>query len=128
MIDISLIEKAIRAVQLYPLCDHCLGRLFARVGYGLENFERGRALKDTIYLLVHYKLRTATSLEEQKRLLEIIVKLAESGHEPSIRYLRESLGVNVQVRSCPICGGRYFTKIDKLAELVISKLLDYNSG
>ncbi len=125
MIDISLIERAVRVIEMYALCDHCLGRLFARVGYGLENYERGRALKDTIYLLVHHKLRSVDSSEEQRKLLELILKLAESGHEPSIRYLRENLGVNVQVKSCSICGGKYFGKIDKLAELVLDKLKDF---
>ncbi|MFW3147119.1 MAG: tRNA pseudouridine(54/55) synthase Pus10, partial [Thermoplasmatota archaeon] len=28
-----------------PLCDHCLGRLFARSGFGLTNEERGRAVR-----------------------------------------------------------------------------------
>ncbi len=122
MLDISLLENAIRALQQYPLCDHCLGRLFARVGYGLENFERGRALKDSIYLLVHYKLRSVTSLEEQKRLIELVLRLAESGHEPSLRYLNDSLRMNVEVKPCAVCLNRYFYKIDKLVEATLSKL------
>jgi len=28
-----------------PLCNHCLGRLYAMLGHGLSNDERGRAIR-----------------------------------------------------------------------------------
>ncbi len=34
-------EKAAALLDAYDLCDHCLGRQFARLGHGLENWERG---------------------------------------------------------------------------------------
>ena len=37
-VTIALLEK-------YALCDHCLGRQFALLGYGLSNSVRGKALK-----------------------------------------------------------------------------------
>ncbi|ASJ06852.1 tRNA pseudouridine(54/55) synthase Pus10 [Thermococcus pacificus] len=37
-------EKAGRVLEKYELCDHCLGRLFARLGKG-TNEERGRAIR-----------------------------------------------------------------------------------
>ena len=33
-----------------PLCDHCLGRLYAMLGHGLSNDERGKAIR-TIYAM-----------------------------------------------------------------------------
>ncbi|MEM0448882.1 MAG: tRNA pseudouridine(54/55) synthase Pus10 [Methanomassiliicoccales archaeon] len=39
-----LIDRAERALSL-DLCDHCLGRLFARVDTGLSNRERGESLR-----------------------------------------------------------------------------------
>ena len=43
----DLLEKAEKALE-YGLCDNCLGRLFARLGHGLTNEERGRAVR--VYL------------------------------------------------------------------------------
>jgi conserved hypothetical protein TIGR01213 len=37
----SVEEKRDHLVENESLCDHCLGRQFAQLGHGLENFERG---------------------------------------------------------------------------------------
>jgi tRNA pseudouridine synthase 10 len=39
-----IIEKASEVLEKYQLCDHCLGRLFAKLGKG-TNEERGRAIR-----------------------------------------------------------------------------------
>ena len=41
----DILEKTLSMLQKYPLCDHCLGRQFALLGYNIENTARGRALK-----------------------------------------------------------------------------------
>ena len=41
----SLQETALCMLEKYPLCDHCLGRQFAMLGRGIENNQRGNALK-----------------------------------------------------------------------------------
>lgn len=38
--------KAEALLQEHDLCDHCLGRQFARCGHGLENWERGLLIRD----------------------------------------------------------------------------------
>jgi len=40
--------RAGRALALGPLCDHCLGRLFAEVDTGLANADRGRAVREAV--------------------------------------------------------------------------------
>lgn len=43
-------KKAETLLDNFDLCDHCLGRQFARLGHGLENWERGliiRAFQDS---------------------------------------------------------------------------------
>jgi tRNA pseudouridine synthase 10 len=47
-----LVEQSARALLRYPLCDRCLGRLFARLGRGLDNSERGRALKTLVAMVI----------------------------------------------------------------------------
>ncbi|MCK5628422.1 tRNA pseudouridine(54/55) synthase Pus10, partial [Candidatus Bathyarchaeota archaeon] len=41
----DIFETSLEMLRKYPLCDRCLGRQFAMLGYNLENFERGRSLK-----------------------------------------------------------------------------------
>jgi tRNA U54 and U55 pseudouridine synthase Pus10 len=33
----DLQQKAFELLSKYPLCDHCLGRQFAALGYSMEN-------------------------------------------------------------------------------------------
>ncbi|MFC7076728.1 tRNA pseudouridine(54/55) synthase Pus10 [Haloarcula halophila] len=46
----TVLEDARAAVDAGPLCDHCLGRLFADRSFGLSNAERGRSLRVTLAL------------------------------------------------------------------------------
>ena len=73
----DIIEKALTAIEKYPLCDHCLGRLFARVGYALENYERGRALKDVIFLMLHRSLQKCTEDTCREEILRKITHTQE---------------------------------------------------
>ncbi|MFB6309171.1 MAG: tRNA pseudouridine(54/55) synthase Pus10 [Haloarculaceae archaeon] len=46
----TVVEDAARALETGPLCDACLGRLFADRSFGLTNAERGHALRVTTAL------------------------------------------------------------------------------
>jgi tRNA pseudouridine synthase 10 len=46
----DVLEKAFLILRKYPLCDHCLGRQFAQLGYSMENDVRGKALKVSLTL------------------------------------------------------------------------------
>ena len=46
----DVLEKAYELLSKYPLCDHCLGRQFALLGYSMENNVRGQALKVSLTL------------------------------------------------------------------------------
>ena len=41
----ELLEKAKQMLELYPLCDHCLGRQFALLGYDMDDQKRGEIIK-----------------------------------------------------------------------------------
>ena len=43
--DEIVINIAERSISNYNLCDHCLGRVFAKIGHGFTNKERGLKLK-----------------------------------------------------------------------------------
>ncbi len=42
----EVLEQARRALEEHELCDRCLGRLFGKLGHGLTNEERGRAVRE----------------------------------------------------------------------------------
>jgi tRNA pseudouridine synthase 10 len=44
--DKKIINNAEKAILNYDLCNHCLGRIFAKIGHGLTNRERGLVLKN----------------------------------------------------------------------------------
>jgi tRNA pseudouridine synthase 10 len=46
----SVVEDARAALATGPLCDSCLGRLFAERSFGLRNAERGRSLRVAVAL------------------------------------------------------------------------------
>ena len=41
----DVLAKALELLSKHPLCDRCLGRQFALLGYSMENNVRGSALK-----------------------------------------------------------------------------------
>ncbi len=44
----EVLERARKALAKYNLCDHCLGRLFAMIGHGMSNDERGRIVREAL--------------------------------------------------------------------------------
>jgi tRNA pseudouridine synthase 10 len=46
----TVLEDTEAALATGPLCDHCLGRLFAERSFGLSNAERGRSLRVSLAL------------------------------------------------------------------------------
>ena len=46
----DVLEEALLMLEKHPLCNNCLGRQFALLGYGLENNRRGKALKLSLTL------------------------------------------------------------------------------
>ncbi len=46
----DVLEEARRVLEEGEICDHCLGRRFAKLSFGLGNDERGRSLRTTIAL------------------------------------------------------------------------------
>ena len=48
-----MLEKAQRILEKHPLCNNCLGRQFALLGYGVDNEKRGEALKLLLTMKAH---------------------------------------------------------------------------
>jgi len=111
--ELSKAEKAIRA---YALCDNCLGRLFASLGFGLTNKERGFALK-TVLLMAAYAYPQGIVDRE------IVVKLAETGFKPALA-IAEKESLSIQPKKCYLCEGA-LEELDELAAMVVRALSEY---
>nr|KJR71978.1 MAG: pseudouridine synthase [Vulcanisaeta sp. AZ3] len=116
------IEKAMEILRKYPLCDHCLGRLFARLGVGLSNDERGRAIKDYLLMSIHERIMSSEASED---LINDLKALALSGHEPSIKLLK-GMGIEVNPVPCYVCGGSIFNRLDEWARSIADALSRLN--
>lgn len=117
----SIIDKALQVLSKYSLCDHCLGRLFAKLGYGLENAERGRAIKNLALMKLHEELLKCESDDDRKRIIKQICRIAVTGHEAAIKFLK-NFNINVQIEKCYICESRIFNNIDKLVDLALIEI------
>ncbi|MFB6245852.1 MAG: tRNA pseudouridine(54/55) synthase Pus10 [Candidatus Nanohaloarchaea archaeon] len=87
-------EKA-EALLSRDLCDHCLGRQFAKLGHGLENYERGAIIR------------------------EKGGELEESDFDPDRVPESASFG-----GSCTVCG-EVFQEMDRYVDMVISSFDRY---
>lgn len=85
-------------IQEFRLCDHCLGRLFGKFGYGMSNLARGKAIrycfKNNIPKLNEVQLKKFSELSKE-----------------------------VEVK-CELCKN-LFDELQKFSELVLEKLTTY---
>lgn len=113
-----MLDKALKALLNYPLCDRCLGRLFAKYGLELSNSERGRALKTLIAMNIHKELSDNSVLSK-----EDLMKLAENGGSPISDLVRHYVGP-VKVEKCYICGDKLDVLINELTVKCLDLLKD----
>ena len=108
----SVLEKALGMLKKYPLCDHCLGRQFALLGYGVENDERGKSIKVTLAL----EAQTLT-LSEGTEGVKILKTLAINGFSDTarsvLRKMKKRIPSKTLPTSCFLCEGK-FENLDNL--------------
>lgn len=115
--------KALRMLKYYPLCDHCLGRQFALLGHGLENDERGRAIKLALVMEAH-----AQALAGGKEGLRVLKTLATNGFSDTAREVLEKIGHPVLGKEFPSACFLCENKLDRTNSLVrkaLKLLADY---
>ena len=103
-----------------PLCDHCLGRQFAFLGYGMENHERGRAIK----ILLTMKGHRLTLLKKPEGIA-LLETLAQNGaFSMAAAVLRKLKQSSKDKRKCFLCENR-FTRLSSLVEKALNMLREY---
>jgi tRNA pseudouridine synthase 10 len=91
----DVLGKAYGLLSKYSLCDHCLGRQFALLGYSMENNIRGLALKVSLVLQAN-DLVTAQKDTEGVKQLKV---LATNGFSQTFPR-RESISHLFPVSEC----------------------------
>ncbi|MEM3695327.1 MAG: tRNA pseudouridine(54/55) synthase Pus10 [Candidatus Bathyarchaeia archaeon] len=119
----DFLEKALEMLQKYPLCDHCLGRQFALLGYNMENDERGRVIKLALTLKAHDLILSKSG--EGVRILKVLAtngffqKSAEILHKIKRRVPRKD-----SPKKCFLCENK-FQEIEGTAQKVAENLDNY---
>ncbi len=121
----DILEKAMHMLEKYALCDHCLGRQFALLGYGLENVQRGQSLK------VSLVLRASASVQAKEvEGTRILKALAANGFSAEAQNTLRNYNKRVPKANgsaCFLCEGK-FSQLDIIAENALGVLAHYEYG
>ncbi|MCY0868496.1 MAG: tRNA pseudouridine(54/55) synthase Pus10 [Desulfurococcus sp.] len=116
----GIIATAEKVLSKHPLCDRCLGRLFARRGLELSNEERGRAIKTLLSMKLHSEYTAG------KIGLEYIEEIALNSGDPVSRLYEKLSGRSLEPRRCFICMNKltesYIDGISREAAQLLEKL------
>jgi len=112
-----ILGRAERVLTKYPLCDACLGRLFAKLGLGLSNAERGRSIKT----LLSMKLHSLYSKGEISR--EYFENIALNANSAVMSTYIRLFNVNLKPRECFLCRNNLNQQLyEKIASEAIREL------
>lgn len=116
----DMLEKAQKMLDNYPLCNHCLGRQFALLGYGLDNQKRGEALKLLLTMKGHQ-----LALDKNQIGITYLKKLAANGSFDMAAQILTKLKKKTNGNKlCHLCHGS-FDSIQELAKQSVNKLEQY---
>jgi tRNA pseudouridine synthase 10 len=121
VLGMEMLDKAQRMLENHPLCNHCLGRQFAFLGYGIDNQERGRTLKTLLTMKGH-----GLTLSNKKEGVQLLNVLAENGAFPmAAEILRKLRRRPKKPRTCFLCEG-CFSSLPSFVENVAERLQGYD--
>ena len=120
ILGMEINEKAQMMLEKYPLCDHCLGRQFAFLGFGIDNRERGRTIKLFLTMKGHH-----LALQKNKEGVSLLKILAENGSYPMATEILKKLKRRPkQAKKCFLCEG-CFESLPSLVAKAAEKLQGY---
>ena len=119
----DVLEKAFEILSKYPLCDHCLGRQFALLGYSMENNVRGQALKVSLTLQAN-DLAAEKNVEGVKQLKVLATNGFSREAQETLKHLKKRLPKKDTEIKCSLCDGK-FEVVDSLTQKAIEAIEDY---
>jgi tRNA pseudouridine synthase 10 len=122
----DILEKALTMLSRYSLCDNCLGRQFALLGYNIENKDRGRALKLSLTLQAS-ELNSTKNASGVKRLKVLTVNGFSREAQETLRHLKKRVPKEDPSRACFLCEGK-FQLLDGLIQKALGVVASYEYG
>jgi len=116
----DVLEKAFEILSKYPLCDHCLGRQFALLGYSMENNVRGQALKVSLTMQAN-DLTAEKTAEGVKRLKVLATNGFSREAQETLKHLKKRLPTKDVAEKCSLCDGT-FELIDSLTQKALEAI------
>jgi len=102
----DVIQKAIRILE-EPVCDHCLGRQFARLLSGYTNEERGKIIRNIIAMIIDSGSSQKVNLENFRNFKFFSEELKK------VKYSRNKF-------KCSVCKN-IFSKIEDYANQIVKQ-------
>ncbi|MEM2479813.1 MAG: tRNA pseudouridine(54/55) synthase Pus10 [Candidatus Bathyarchaeia archaeon] len=119
-----ILETSLKMLGKYPLCDYCLGRQFAFLGFGVDNCDRGKSIKMLLTMSAH-EMALSKDRRERERGAAILKLLAANGSFEMARELLRKMRRKVgEKNKCFLCDG-CFEKLQLIIEGVIKELKEY---
>ncbi len=114
-------------LEKHPLCDNCLGRQFALLGHGVENDERGKAIKLVLTLTAH-----VSALSGDNQSVKSLKSLARNGFFSPAKELLHAMGESVPVKlvpaECCLCSYKFKDTTDLATKAVqLLEEFEYNN-
>jgi tRNA pseudouridine synthase 10 len=119
----AVLEKALEMLEKYPLCDHCLGRQFALLGHGIENNDRGKALKLSLTMQAS-ALNQSKNAEGPKNLKILATNGFSREAAETIRQSKKRIPQKDQLKTCFLCEDR-FQLLDGLIQKALQEIAYY---
>ena len=116
----ELLKKAQEMLEAHSICDHCLGRQFALLGYGLSDQKRGETLK----LLLTMKNHQLALSGKKVGYSNLRILAANGAFEMAVEILRNMRKKPRKSKECFLCQG-LFKNVDTLVENALETLQAY---
>jgi tRNA pseudouridine synthase 10 len=118
----DVLAKALELLSKHPLCDHCLGRQFALLGYSMENNVRGSALKVSLTLLAN-DLAKEGNPEGVKQLKLLATNGFSREARETLKHLKKRVPKASETK-CFLCEGK-FELLDRITEKSLAATQGY---
>jgi tRNA pseudouridine synthase 10 len=117
----DILKKAQEMLERHPLCDHCLGRQFALLGYGLDDKKRGETLKLLLTMKNHQ-----LALSGKKAGFSNLRSLSSNGSFEMANEILKKMRKRAKKKfECYLCQD-VFKSLDVLVENALAALETYD--
>jgi len=120
----ELLINALEMLNKYPLCDHCLGRQFALLGYNIENNERGKALKLALVLQSN-QFYSERNQQGYDTLNMLMVNGLSQVAKDTLEHLEKNVIDVSKIQNCFLCDNK-FQSLENIILIILESITGYD--